>query len=174
MCNNPHRYLRDPAFLVKEIATEAKYCRHLFADVAPNHPMPGEDRDPRRYFEPVRLFFCWCDYLGGLYLGSFKEGTRARVQEWLASPFMQERNEAYFEKAGILYRDYRNYFIHQGHSRAGRVSYEVGQSQQHLEEIENGALFFHIPTMLHDIASAADQFADNLKESDILAITFPD
>lgn len=147
-----------------EVAKEIQRTQWLYTQVAWN---PEYVEIPRAllpdfplgaatgFFEPLRLFFCWADYLGALYLGNGLRGQNPeRIKAWLAFMWQDEN------LAAKVCDGYRNHLVH---ARApGHHSISFGEPVEHLIELSNGVVRLDVPKLLEETLAAVRRYAVSL------------
>lgn len=95
-------------YLVQDFSKTLKRTIYLYLDTK----IEKDIRDG--FFEPVLLFFCWCDYLGALYTGNTKDGTSTKRSKAFMHDILGEVNERY-KNEGVtddLMKLYRHGLVH--------------------------------------------------------------
>lgn len=144
-------------FLVDDFLWEVQRAYELYVVTAPKLTSLALERRAG-FFEPVRLFFCWSDFLGALYLGNTKAGTMTRITTWLSYP-MEAVRRGYKAHAKKLHLQYRNQLIHGG--GYGQHAYSVCPEDEpsHLARGISGGIQLVIPCLLTDLDRAVKHYA---------------
>ena len=154
----------EPSYVIDELLTEVRRTVALYVHHSTPHG-PG-------FFEPVRLLFCWYDYLGKLYNGKELDGVSS-FHAWLTSPYMQARNKNYKLEKKDLYISFRNPLIHSRHGSSGCFAFgpsEVdtdGNRSRNLDRDEDGRLWLDISALLGDLEIALADYLKALESDDL-------
>ena len=152
----------QPDYVIGEVRKEIRRTVALYVHHATPHG-PG-------YFEPVRLLFCWYDFIGKLYKGRGKDLDGASsFHAWLTSPHMQALNPKYKSEHKNLYHSFRNQLIHTRHSSTGWFAYGPsdpdldGNRCHNLDRDEDDYLWLDIAALLSDQDAALERYLTALE-----------
>jgi hypothetical protein len=111
------------------------------------------------YFEPVLLFFCWCDYLGALYTGEPERGKSTKRSKVFIRDILGKINKRYKDANKDLMNLYRHPLVHIYQPKNFFIA--RCQTDNHLKMI-NEQLHISIEQLLNDMLEGIKLFAEGL------------
>jgi hypothetical protein len=138
------------SFLTEDFSKSIKRTRYLYLD-APQHETLGPG-----FFEPLTLGLCWCDFLGGLYVGIGQGHNTKRAESFMKGPL-----EAVRPGYAAVSRKIVDIYRHGGvHAYAPADVFEViDRSPRHLSVLPSGAVLLAIEEFLDDLDKATELYA---------------
>jgi len=115
------------------------------------------------YFEPLLLFFCWCDYLGALYTGEAGDGTSTKRSKAFICDILGNTNEHYKRVVDKLMDLYRHRLVHTYHPKNFHIS--IKDLDTHLT-IKDGNLHISITKSLDEMLLGINLFASKFDDDE--------